>query len=113
VLGRLADLPLGYLHLMVPQSNSTRTVTVEERLTALRLIRDHYSKTMIANGGVDQSSGNAVIAEGLAELVSYAEPFVANPDLPVRFARHVPLADGDRATFYQGAPAATWTTRRR
>ena len=100
MLGRLADLPLGYLHLMVPQSNSTRTVTVEERLTALRLIRD-------------QSSGNAVIAEGLAELVSYAEPFVANPDLPVRFARHVPLADGDRATFYQGVPAATWTTRRR
>jgi N-ethylmaleimide reductase len=77
-------------------------VSTAERSTAIRRVRTLYPHTLMVNGGFDQAGGNAVIADGSADLVSYAQPFIANPDLPARFARGIALAHGDRATFYQG-----------
>ena len=54
------------------------------------------------NGGYDAASGNEVIDSGLADLVSFGVLFLANPDLPDRFARHAPLNSGDPSTFYTG-----------
>jgi N-ethylmaleimide reductase len=102
VLRGLADRRLAYLHLMGLQSQAGAVVTVDERLQALRPIRDHYPGTLIANGGFDQITGNAALDAGLADLVSYARPFIANPDLPARFAHHLGLADADPATIYAG-----------
>jgi N-ethylmaleimide reductase len=54
------------------------------------------------NGGFDRETGNAAISEGLADLVSFGSLFLANPDLPERFAEGAPLNPPDRATFYGG-----------
>jgi N-ethylmaleimide reductase len=43
-----------------------------------------------------------VIEDGEADLVSYGKLFLANPDLPARFARNVPLNEPDENTFYGG-----------
>jgi len=43
-----------------------------------------------------------VIEDGEADLVSYGKLFLANPDLPLRFARNVPLNEPDENTFYGG-----------
>jgi N-ethylmaleimide reductase len=53
-------------------------------------------------GGYDRDSGNAVLAAGDADLVAYGRLFIANPDLPQRFALNAPLNTPDRSTFYGG-----------
>ena len=47
-------------------------------------------------------SGNAAIAKGEADLVAFGVPFLANPDLPIRFKVKAPLNMPDQATFYAG-----------
>lgn len=101
VIDRLNDYPLAYLHLMMTRQPNV-TVTRAEHRVSLSRFRSIYQGTLIANASFDQASGNAVIADGLADLVSFAAPFIANPDLPARFERDIPLADADPATFYQG-----------
>lgn len=103
VAARLNDYPLAYLHLMMTR-RANEKVTPAQRQESLGLFRPLYRGTLIANAGLDQDSANAVIGEGLADLVSFAELFIGNPDLPARFRHGLPLATGDRATFYQGGP---------
>jgi N-ethylmaleimide reductase len=67
-----------------------------------RLLREKFRGALMINGGFDRESGNAVLAAGLADLVSYGVLFLANPDLPERFAEGAPLNAPDQATFYSG-----------
>lgn len=101
VTERLNDYPLAYLHLMMTR-RPNETVTAEQRRESLARFRPLYRGTLIANAGLDHESGTAVIADGLADLASFAQFFIANPDLPSRFAHGHPLAQADRETFYQG-----------
>jgi N-ethylmaleimide reductase len=101
VAERLNDYPLAYLHLMMTR-RPNETVTADQRRESLKRFRPLYRGTLIANASLDRESGNAVIDEGLADMVSFAKLFIANPDLPARLARRRPLADADRETFYQG-----------
>lgn len=57
---------------------------------------------LILNGGYDENSGNATIAPGRADLIAFGVPFLANPDLPERYARHAGLNAPDQATLYAG-----------
>jgi N-ethylmaleimide reductase len=91
VMRGLAERRLAYLHVMGTQ-----------RRHVLQSIRDLYPGTLIANGGFDQRTGNAAIEDGRADLISYGQPFIANPDLPDRFAHRLGLADADPATIYTG-----------
>jgi N-ethylmaleimide reductase len=43
-----------------------------------------------------------VVEAGIADAVAFGRLFIANPDLPERLARGVPLNPYDRATFYGG-----------
>jgi N-ethylmaleimide reductase len=99
--GRLNDYPLAYLHLMMVRRPNVPVTRAEQR-ESLDRFRPAYHGTLMANASFDQDSGNAVIAEGLADLVSFAAPFIANPDLPERFAWRLPLAAGSGDTLYRG-----------
>jgi len=39
--------------------------------------------------------GNRLIAEGIADLVAFGRPYIANPDLVERLATGAPLAEAD------------------
>ncbi|MGB5754507.1 MAG: alkene reductase, partial [Thermoanaerobaculia bacterium] len=43
-----------------------------------------------------------VIGAGEADLVSFAQLFLANPDLPARLAANGPFNEPDFETFYGG-----------
>ncbi len=43
-------------------------------------------------------------AEGLADLVAFGRPYIANPDLVHRFAENAPLAEVDWETVYASGP---------
>ena len=59
-------------------------------------------QTVIANAGYDRASAEAELERGRVELISFGTPFIANPDLPERFARNAELTQPDRATMFGG-----------
>lgn len=67
-----------------------------------RLLREKFHGALMINGGFDREKGNAALAAGLADLVSFGALFLANPDLPERFAEDAPLNPPDQSTFYSG-----------
>lgn len=68
----------------------------------LRTLRRAFRGVYMTNGGYDLARANAVLAEGDADLIAFGALYLANPDLPVRFARNAPLNVPDQATFYGG-----------
>ncbi|RUR85830.1 alkene reductase [Chlorogloeopsis fritschii PCC 9212] len=65
-------------------------------------IRERYKGTLMVNGDYTLEKGNTVLARGEADLVSFGRLFIANPDLPQRFALNAPLNQPDPSTFYGG-----------
>ena len=88
----LATRGLAYLHL--------GGGTVDDALLAE--VRARWTGTLIVNGGYDAAAPQAVLEGGLADLVAFGAPFIANPDLPDRLRLGLPLAAPDPATFFSG-----------
>jgi 2,4-dienoyl-CoA reductase-like NADH-dependent reductase (Old Yellow Enzyme family) len=65
-------------------------------------IKAAFSGAFIANEGFELASAQNAIAEGRADAVAFGKLFIANPDLPKRFAEGLPLNKWDSATFYSG-----------
>ena len=106
VIDRLNDYRLSHLLLMGPMANLADTPLASiAGDKVFRHFRSRYSGTIIANVGFDQASGNAIIARNDADLVAFGRPFIANPDLPARFAAQAPLNEVDPKTFYDGGAA--------
>ena len=75
----LDRIGIGYIHLVEPVGGRLGETPPGE-LMAPR-IRAKFNGTLMLNGGYDAGSGNGVIESGLADLVSFGIPFLANPDL--------------------------------
>jgi N-ethylmaleimide reductase len=65
-------------------------------------LKERFENTLIVNGGYDKSRGDAVLSTGAADLVAFGTLYIANPDLPERFALNAPLNQPDPTTFYGG-----------
>lgn len=74
-----------------------------------KIARKNFSGALVRNGGFTRDAGEAAIREGLADAIAYGVPFLANPDLPVRFLKNAPLNQPDTATFYAPASRAGYT----
>jgi N-ethylmaleimide reductase len=96
LLKKLNDSNLAYLHLLGTPG------TIEERIAVFSRYRAHYQGNIVANLGFTQALGNQILDHGIVNAVSFAAPFIANPDLVERFAQGHPLADSDRDTYYAG-----------
>jgi N-ethylmaleimide reductase len=90
---RLSDLGIVYLHAFDPPSGPNHLAPE---------LRKVFKGSFIVNGGYDEASGNAAIASGEADLVAFGVPFLANPDLPLRFKTKAKLNAPDQTTFYMG-----------
>jgi len=56
----------------------------------------------VANEALDFGSASALLAAGEADAAAFGRLFIANPDLPRRFATGAPLNAPDPQTFYGG-----------
>lgn len=93
---RLQELKLGILHVIEP-------VQLPDGIAALApKMRKIFSGLLILNAGYNQVTAEAAIDEGRADAISFGSLFIANPDLPERFAKGAPLAVPDRVGFYGG-----------
>jgi N-ethylmaleimide reductase len=89
---------LAYLHMVVPGSTDPESET--GRMTAH--LRERFRGPLMVNGGYTFEAAETVVASGRADLVSFGSTFLANPDLPERFAQGAPLNAPNPATFYGG-----------
>ncbi|KAL1316964.1 hypothetical protein HN51_069077 [Arachis hypogaea] len=96
-----------YCHMVEP-----RMKTVGEKVESphsLVPMRKAFNGTFIVAGGYDREDGIKAIAEDRADLVAYGRWFLANPDLPKRFALDAPLNKYNRQTFYIPDPVIGYT----
>lgn len=101
VANALDRFGLAYLHIVEPRVDGNVTLGHASGFPA-SYFRPIFHGTIITAGGYDRDRGNAVLAAGDADLVAYGRLFIANPDLPKRFALNAPLNRPDRSTFYGG-----------
>ena len=65
-------------------------------------IRKVFTRPLALNSDYDTASGEAALAAGEADAISYGRPFIANPDLPRRVREGLPFATPDPETLYFG-----------
>lgn len=102
VVKELALHDLGYLHLVEPEVEGSMTVDLRPDSIPTSHFRQFYPGTLIATGGYEFASGTAAVESGNADLIGFGRTFLANPDLPARFALKAELAEAKRETFYGG-----------
>lgn len=68
----------------------------------IQKLRAVFRGPIILCGGYDAERSRAAIDQGLADLVAFGVPFIANPDLPVRLEQNLLLNEPRRELFYGG-----------
>ena len=84
-----------------PRIKGIEEIAKGQAPVAAQQLRKKFSRTLIAAGGFNGESAAAVVAAGDADLVAFGRLFIANPDLPERLRRKLPLNRYDRS-FYGG-----------
>ncbi|XP_057450230.1 12-oxophytodienoate reductase 2-like [Lotus japonicus] len=96
-----------YCHMVEPRmKNAAEQVESSHSLVP---IRKAFKGTFIAAGGYVRQEGINALAENRADLIAYGRWFLANPDLPKRFALDAPLNKYKRETFYTSDPVVGYT----
>lgn len=65
-------------------------------------LRRGFDGPYMANSEFTKGSGNEALAAGRADLIAFGRPYLANPDLPERFAADAPLNVPNPETLYGG-----------
>jgi N-ethylmaleimide reductase len=97
-LRELQNFNLAYLHLI-------ELMEGDKILVPLSTLRAAYQGAIMVNASYTGERAEAVISEGLAQLVSFGKLFISNPDLPERLKLGRPLATPNHLTFYGGGAA--------
>ncbi|KZP27658.1 FMN-linked oxidoreductase [Athelia psychrophila] len=91
-----------YLHVLEPRvdgGTDRETVSVEQLKERDALHALWAPKPLISAGGYDREMGLDV-AQKTGQLVAYGRLFISNPDLVRRLKENLPLAKGNRTTYY-------------
>lgn len=97
-IGVLEDIGIAYLSLAEADWDDAPALPDDFR----QQVRDTFSGALIYAGKYTAERGNRVLDAGLADLIAFGRPFIANPDLPRRLAQGLPLNPLDSASMYGG-----------
>jgi 2,4-dienoyl-CoA reductase-like NADH-dependent reductase (Old Yellow Enzyme family) len=67
-------------------------------------LKKEFGGVYIVNEKYTHEQAEQVIQSGEADAVAFGQLFIANPDLPARFARNTPLNTPDATTFFAPGP---------
>ncbi len=95
---QLNERKLAYLHLM------RSDFLGEQEADIVTPIRRIYGGTLITNMGYSADEAANEIAAGNVDAVAFGTPYLANPDLPERFAKGAELNEPNPDTFYSPGP---------
>ena len=82
-------------------------ICVRESIGPNRLgpdLKKQFGGIYVANESHTRDSAEQLLEKGEADAVAFGKLFIANPDLPKRFARNAPLNTPDQQTFYADGP---------
>jgi N-ethylmaleimide reductase len=104
IVRQLAPLGLAYVHIIEGATGGPRELP--DRPFDYAALRSAYREAggqgaWMVNNGYDAALADRALAHG-ADLVAFGRPYIANPDLVERLRDGVPLAQGDRTTYYGG-----------
>jgi len=94
----LEDIGIAYLSLAEADWDNAPELPADFR----QVVRDTFSGAIIYAGKYTAERGNRVLDAGLADLIAFGRPFIANPDLPRRLAYGLALNPLDAASMYGG-----------
>ncbi|GGI68361.1 alkene reductase [Shewanella gelidii] len=100
LLQQLAPMRLAYVHFSENIGNYL-PVTTDFR----RQVRSVYPHPIMVAGKQTKQTAQALLQDGLVDLVAFGTPYVTNPDLVERMANEQPLAEFDsdaRLSLYGG-----------
>jgi len=103
VAEQLSTRRIGYFHLVeaidygVPRRSPPPGTPL-----VMPVVRAAFAGPLMVNGGYTADSAETVIASGSADLVSFGELYISNPDLVRRLQSDGPYNPRDQATIYGG-----------
>jgi N-ethylmaleimide reductase len=92
----LAELGILYVHLLDHSAQGAPPVPAEFKSR----LRAAFKGLFILAGGFDETTAEAALDTGQADLIAFARPFIANPDLVERLRAKAELNAVDASTFY-------------
>ena len=98
----LSAIGIAFLELREPGFEGT--FGKAERAPVAPTIRAAFKGPLVLNSDYTDVSGQAALDSGGADAIAFGRPFLANPDLPHRFRKHLPLNKDDPRTWYSQGP---------
>jgi N-ethylmaleimide reductase len=98
-LDRLAEQGLAYTHFIEGVTYTTRESDDEVDFTELRR---RSPGAYVGNNELSVEDAERVLANGEADLISFARAYIANPDLVQRIRTGAPLAEAPQEYWYGG-----------
>ena len=105
VIKKLNDYDLA--HLLLMGATTDFTASPLEQLAGdgmFQHFRPLYQGHLIANVDMTQERANRLIEAGLADSIAFGRPYIANPDLPMRFLTGAKLNEVTWPTVYASGP---------
>ncbi|KAI0355742.1 NADH:flavin oxidoreductase/NADH oxidase [Trametes cingulata] len=98
---------LAFLHVVAPGAPGNRGPENEADVDFIHKL--WAPRPVVTTGGYDRESGLKV-AEETGQIIGYGRPFLANPDLPFRLEKNIPLNEPEYDTFYLPMSEKGYTT---
>lgn len=98
----LGDLDIAFIEVREPGFDGTHGKA--ERPPIAPHIRDAFKGPVVLNSDYRGDTAQAALDEGRADAITFGRTFLANPDLPRRIAKGLPLNADDMATWYTQGP---------
>lgn len=97
---QLSELGLVYMHVLDHSAMGAPAVPAELKAG----MRSSFKGLFILAGGYDKTSAESALQAGHADLIAFARPYIANPDLVERMRADAALNVPDPTTFYTPGP---------
>jgi N-ethylmaleimide reductase len=94
----LQERKIAYLHLSEADWDNAPQVPSLFRSQ----LRERFEGCIIVAGNYTAQKGEALVQQGLADMVAMGRPFIANPDLVERLKHNWPLAQMDQTRLFGG-----------
>lgn len=93
---QLNEIGVQYIHLV----DHSEAGTLPEQHSVIRTIRNEFKGVLILCNNYDADRAEKDLQAGLADLIAFGRPFIANPDLVERLQIGAELAQPDYTTAY-------------
>lgn len=94
----LDNLNVAYIHIAEADWDDAPLMPIEFKEN----IRRNFKGALIYSGKYNLERAEQTLSDGVADLIGFGRPFIANPDLPLRLQNGLPLEEPNAKTFFGG-----------